>query len=159
MSGELAGVVGAVLGVLLGFLGQVILTRRQEARRLDDARRELYATFLAETQRAINTLAEGALNRINGAIERGEYGTRFFSDHERVQASINGMELVSTPRVLAKANEFLQAHWDFANDEANAEPVDRDVVGDEVAGAFLHDAMQRLDQLSGQERLPRGGAA
>lgn len=147
MSGELLGAVTALGGVILGYMGQLLLARRQESRRLDDARRELYASFLTETQRALNTLAEGALNRINGAVERGAYAARFLEDHARIQATISGMELISTSRVLVCAREFLQAQWDFANDEANAEPVDRDLE-DENAKAMMTAVMTRLEQLS-----------
>ena len=68
------GLAGVVLGVLLGFGGELILARRQEARRLDDVRRELYAQFLSAVKASLDHLAEGALNRVNGAAARREYG-------------------------------------------------------------------------------------
>ncbi len=147
-SSEIIGLVGVVFGVLLGFLGQLILARREEARQLDQARRDLYSQFLTAAKYALDHLAEGALNRNNGAIQRGAYSGIFLEDQQKLQAAISGMELISTTMVLTQAKQFLDAHWEFASREANAEPVDRSQIDDITFQRLGAEILEELKKLS-----------
>lgn len=138
------GLAGVVLGVLLGFGGELILARRQEARRLDDVRRELYAQFLSAVKASLDHLAEGALNRVNGAAARGEYGGTYVMDYEALLSAISGMELVSTEPVLERAQALASAHKDFATRETHADTGDRD------AFAQTLDDLKRLSAINGE---------
>jgi hypothetical protein len=122
---SIIALLGVLLGWGLGHLTQLALVRRQEARDLANIRRGLYADFLTTARKAMNHLAEGSLNRINGAIERGAYAGRFFDDHEKLQSTMSTMELISSSKVLNLCRQFSELQWSFANDEANADPVDR----------------------------------
>ncbi len=148
---EWIALAGVVLGVLLGFGGELILARRQDARRLDDTRRELYAQFLSAVKLALDHLAEGTFNRLNGAIVRGEYGGTYVKDHQQLESAISGMELLSTPPVLERARALAGAHQELATHETRADVVDRDVVGDAVVAGMveqLQDDLRRLHAIN-----------
>jgi len=147
-SSDFVGLIGVVLGVLLGFGGQLILARREEVRQLNQARRELYGQFLTAIHYSLNHLAEGALNRVNGAIPRGAYGVRFIEDQEKLQAAISGMELISTIAVLTVAEQFREAHWEFASSEADAEPVDRSKIEKVAFEKIWTEIQENLNRLS-----------
>jgi len=147
-SSEFIGLVGVVLGVLLGFLGQLILAHRDEARQLDQARRDLYTQFLTAAKYALDHLAEGALNRINGAIPLGAYSDSFLEDQQKLQTAISGMELISTTQILTRAYQFRDAHWEYASSEANAEPIDRSKIDDATFQRLWEEMREKLSKLS-----------
>jgi hypothetical protein len=142
---EWIGLAGVALGVLLGFGGQVILDHRQEARRLDEARRTLYVQFLTAAKLALEHLARGATARIMRMSERGAYSGTYLKDHAALQTAISGMQLVSTRAVLGQAEAMREAHWDVVEREGNAEPPERD----DERMAVAEKAAADLKRLSG----------
>jgi len=133
---EWVALAGVVLGVMLGFGGQVILDHRQKARRLDEARRALYVQFLTAAKLALEHLARGATERINADVQRGAYSGAYLEDHADLQTAISGMQLVSTGAVLGQAEAMREAHWAIAEREGNAEPPGNDermAVAEQVA--------------------------
>jgi hypothetical protein len=147
---EWVGLAGVVLGVLLGFGGQLLLDRRQAARRLDDARRQLYVQFLTALKLSLEHLAQGATERLNAAVERGAYAGTYLQDHAELQNAISGMQLVSTGEILSRAEALREAQWDVALREGNAEPVP-DTVPEADRRAVAEAVAADLKRLSGMK--------